>query len=373
MEENYEQYYPEYIEESQNDNNKENHLNNHKLVNQNEFENINFRKEIDQDDSALLDKYKILNMDNFKYKSIKDEDNNDNINLRDKIINKGQNKLTDQEMTKINIDYTKQINDIISKNFKNGLDLSQNLQNNSYLNSNKNNSNYLELERERKLLLLKNIELEKEINNLNNFVDTNNNTDYNNKKLNSNLDYMRTNNSNITKNSIYMSNLPLKNKAKKNKTNSSFSYKNPNNKSKKDLKKDYSKEINEAQNTIKDLDIRINQLKKEINNNYSVDNRCNDKIKEIKIWRETFYEEYEKYKNLLNDLKENLNKDKILYNDVIWKMKQKASGNINTIYENYKNQIGENDKKLVFLRKENEKLIKKENKVKEIYLYNFNI
>ena len=26
---------------------------------------------------------------------------------------------------------------------------------------------------------------------------------------------------------------------------------------------------------------------------------------------------------LLRDLKENLNKDKILYNDVIWKMKQK--------------------------------------------------
>ena len=374
MEDNYEHYNPEYIEESQNENNNENIIYRDNLLNQNPLENKSYGKDVEPDYSSLLNKYKILNMDNFKYKNINNEDNNDNINIRDKIINKGQNKIfTDQEMTKINKDYTKQINEIISKNFKNGLDLSQNMQSNSYLNLNKNNNNYLELERERKLLLLKNIELEKEINNLNNFVDTNNKTGFNNnKKLNSNLDYIITNNSNITKNSIFMSNLPSKNKIKKNKPNSSFSYKNINNKTKKDLKRDYSKEINDAQNTIKDLDNKINQLKKEINNNYSIDNRCNDKIKEIKIWRETFYEEYEKYKNLLKDLKENLNNDKILYNNVIWKMKQKASDNINIIYENYKNQIIENDKKLEFLRKENDKLIKKENKVKEIYLYNFN-
>ena len=74
---------------------------------------------------------------------------------------------------------------------------------------------------------------------------------------------------------------------------------------------------------------------------------------------------------MLKDLKDNLNNDKILYNNVICNMKQKASDNIKTIFENYKNQIAENDKKLSFLRKENEKLINKENKVKEIYLYNF--
>ena len=85
-----------------------------------------------------------------------------------------------------------------------------------------------------------------------------------------------------------------------------------------------------------------------------------------------FYEEFFKYKNLLKDLKNNLNKDKIIYNEVITKMKEKATDNINNIYENYKNQIIDNDKKLNFLKKENEKLISKENKVKEIYLYNFN-
>ena len=52
-------------------------------------------------------------------------------------------------------------------------------------------------------------------------------------------------------------------------------------------------------------------------------------------------------------------------------MKQKSTDNINNIYKNYKNQIVENNKKLNFLRNENEKLTKKENKVKEIFLYNF--
>ena len=120
------------------------------------------------------------------------------------------------------------------------------------------------------------------------------------------------------------------------------------------------------------LDKRINKLKEEINTNYSMNNnKYNEKIKEVKIWRETFYEEFFKYKNLLKDLKDNLNKDKIIYNEVISKMKQKTTENINTIYDNYKSQILENDKKLSFLRNENEKLIKKENKVKEIFLYNF--
>ena len=123
---------------------------------------------------------------------------------------------------------------------------------------------------------------------------------------------------------------------------------------------------------IKLLDKRINKLKEEINMNYSMNNnKYSEKIKEVKIWRETFYEEFFKYKNLLKDLKDNLNKDKIIYNDVISKMKQKSAENINTIYDNYKTQIIENEKKLNFLRSENDKLTKKENKVKEIFLYNF--
>ena len=351
-------------------------------MNQNNFNYKDYKKEIDSDYSSLLNKYKILNMDNFKNKNITNDNDMDNenvnINIRDKIINKSQNNvLTDQEMTKLNNNYTKQINEIISKNFKNGLDMSQNVyNNNSYLYSNQNNSNYLELDRERKLLLLKNIELEKEINNLNNFVDlgnkyTNNNNRSTNisniNKSNKNVSY---NNITKTENSVHKRNLSSKNNINKYKRNSSFSHKNIN-KSKRDINRDYKAEIIDAQNTIQDLDGRISQLKQEINNNYSMNNRCSDKIKEIKIWRETFYEEYDKYKNLLKDLKENLNNDKILYNDVIWKMKQKAADNINTIYENYKSQIAENDQKLAFLRKENEKLVSKENKVKEIYLYNF--
>ena len=212
---------------------------------------------------------------------------------------------------------------------------------NFYFNNNINDSKnkYLELDKERKLLLLKNIELEKEINNLNNFVDIG---------------------SKFCQNKLIKKNIE--------------SYNNKKNNIKENKNKNCKKEINEAQNTIKILDKKINELKEKINMNYSLNNlfKYQDKIKEVKIWRETFYEEFFKYKNLLKDLKNNLNKDKIIYNEVITKMKEKATDNINNIYENYKNQIIDNDKKLNFLKKENEKLISKENKVKEIYLYNFN-
>jgi hypothetical protein len=266
--------------------------------------------------------------------------NSDNLNLFEKYkfqnIESIDNDINtkEKEIIKKNDDYTNQINEIISKNFKQGLNMSENF----YFNNNSKNK-YLELDKERKLLLLKNIELEKEINNLNNFVDIG---------------------SKFCQNKIIKKNIE--------------SYNNKKNNIKENKNKNCKKEINEAQNAIKILDKKINELKEKINMNYSLNNlfKYQDKIKEVKIWRETFYEEFFKYKNLLKDLKNNLNKDKIIYNEVITKMKEKATDNINNIYENYKNQIIDNDKKLNFLKKENEKLISKENKVKEIYLYNFN-
>ena len=269
--------------------------------------------------------------------------NSDNLNLFEKYkfqnIESIDNDINtkEKEIIKKNDDYTNQINEIISKNFKQGLNMSENFYFNNNINNSKNK--YLELDKERKLLLLKNIELEKEINNLNNFVDIG---------------------SKFCQNKIIKKNIESYNKKKNN--------------IKENKNKNYKKELNEAQNTIKILDKKINELKEKINMNYSLNNlfKYQDKIKEVKIWRETFYEEFFKYKNLLKDLKNNLNKDKIIYNEVITKMKEKATDNINNIYENYKNQIIDNDKKLNFLKKENEKLISKENKVKEIYLYNFN-
>ena len=284
---------------------------------------------------SIFDKYKFQNVES----SNNDINENNDISIKNKI----DNEQLEQELIKKNNNYTNQINEIISKNFKQGFGISHNFYDNTYLN-NRSKNKYLELDRERKLLLLKNIELEKEINNLNNFVDIG--SKFNQKKV-SHYNHLKKNN-----------------------------IENYNNKLKKDnnMKEgfDYKKEIKEAQNMIKLLDKRINKLKEEINMNYSMNNnKYSEKIKEVKIWRETFYEEFFKYKNLLKDLKDNLNKDKIIYNDVILKMKQKSAENINTIYENYKTQIIENDKKLNFLKCENEKLTKKENKVKEIFLYNF--
>ena len=285
-------------------------------------DDINFKNKNNiYENKNILNNSDNLNLfEKYKFQNIESIDND--INTREK------------EIIKKNDDYTNQINEIISKNFKQGLNMSENF----YFNNNSKNK-YLELDKERKLLLLKNIELEKEINNLNNFVDIG---------------------SKFCQNKIIKKNIE--------------SYNNKKNNIKENKNKNCKKEINEAQNTIKILDKKINELKEKINMNYSLNNlfKYQDKIKEVKIWRETFYEEFFKYKNLLKDLKNNLNKDKIIYNEVITKMKEKATDNINNIYENYKNQIIDNDKKLNFLKKENEKLISKENKVKEIYLYNFN-
>jgi len=295
------------------------------------------KKEKNPEYMSIFDKYKFQNVES----SNNDIKENNDISIKNKKDNNPE--ILEQELIKKNNNYTNQINEIISKNFKHGLDMSPNLNVNSYLNNNSKNK-YLELDRERKLLLLKNIELEKEINSLNNFIDIG--SKFSQNKV---LNYNRSKKNNIE----------------------SYNNKIKNSNNMKDeivLKK----EIKEAQNMIKLLDKRINKLKQEININYSMsNNKYNEKIKEVKIWRETFYEEFYKYKNLLKDLKDNLNKDKIIYNDVILKMKQKSAENINTIYENYKTQIIENDKKLNFLKSENEKLTKKENKVKEIFLYNF--
>ena len=276
---------------------------------------------------SIFDKYKLQNAEG---SSNDIKENNMNIN------NNNKNEDIEKEMIRKNNTYTEQINEIISKNFKQGLNISQNKYN-----------KYLELDRERKLLLLKNIELEKEINNLNNFVDIE--TKFNQNKIKYNKQ-KKKNNENINKKKKYNNTI--------------------NNKSEDKI---YIKEIKSAQNMIKILDKRINKLKQDINMNYNITkNKHQEKIKEVKIWRETFYEEFIKYKNLLKDLKQNLSKDKIIYNNVISNMKQKASENINNIFENYKSQIIDNEKRLNFLKIENEKLTNKENKVKEVYLYNFN-
>ena len=275
---------------------------------------------------SIFDKYKLQNA----------EGSSNDIKENSININNNKNEDIEKEMIRKNNTYTEQINEIISKNFKQGLNISQNKYN-----------KYLELDRERKLLLLKNIELEKEINNLNNFVDIE--TKFNQNKIK----YNKQNKKSIEN---------INNKIKYNNT--------INNKSEDKI---YIKEIKSAQNMIKILDKRINKLKQDINMNYNITkNKHQEKIKEVKIWRETFYEEFIKYKNLLKDLKQNLSKDKIIYNNVISNMKQKASENINNIFENYKSQIIDNEKRLNFLKIENEKLTNKENKVKEVYLYNFN-
>ena len=280
------------IEDSSNIKNDINNMNN--LFIKKDMLNIEKKEINNYEYTSIFDKYKSKNIENLNNEI---KDNND-INIKYKTEN-NNDILMEQEMIKKNNNYTKQINEIISKNFKNGINMSQNYYFNSYLKNNDHNNKYLELDRERKLLLLKNIELEKEINNLNNYVD-----------IGSKFNKSKVKNFNkLKKNNI-----------------ESYNNKNLNNKNIKE-ERNYKKEINEAKNMIKLLDKRINKLKEEINMNYSMNNnKYKEKIKEVKIWRETFYEEFYKYKTLLIDLRNNLNKDKIIYNDVLSRMKQKAIG-----------------------------------------------
>jgi len=83
---------------------------------------------------------------NFKSKYQIIMEYNNNLNIRDRIINNnnsGNKALTDQDMTKINNEYIRQINEIFSKILKMGLILVKiytNNNNSSYLNFNPNNN-----------------------------------------------------------------------------------------------------------------------------------------------------------------------------------------------------------------------------------------
>ena len=313
-------------------NNQNDILNKFKLYEDSNISNYEKQKN-NSEFLSIFDKYKLQNAEG----SSNDIKENKNV-ISDKTFN-NKNEDIEQEMIRKNNDYKNKINEIINKNFKKGLDISQNIDYNLNLNKNTKNkyNKYLELDRERKLLLLKNIELEKEINNLNNFVD-----------IESKFNQNKIRNNRVKKTKIDSYNNKTQNKNTKMEDKISI------------------KDIKEAQRTIKLLDKRINKLKKDINMNYINNNKNQEKIKEVKIWRETFYEEFFKYKNLLKDLKENLNKNKIIYYDVISKMREKATDNVKNIFENYKNQIIDNEKKLNFLKMENEKLVNKENIVKKI-------
>ena len=320
------------------------------LSNSNKKDNIDINNKSNISGKNIINDYYVNQSnqkENFNYDSKNDinisNDKNDFQNPYQQNINNNNittHSLSEREMSILNNEYTKQIDEIYAKNFKNELEgnLIYNNDNDNNINTNKN---YLELERQRKLLALKNDDLERQIQNLYQFSENSKNGNNLSKKYNKS--YISTNNSSKIQN--YSKNLN---------------------------DKELTNDLFEAKKELIYLDNRIKNLKEEVDAGYEeIDNSNVDKIKEIKIWRETFFEEVGKYNDLVSDLKNNLSKDKQIYINVLWKMKKKASENINNIFYNYQKEISDNEKKLAFLRKENENLQNKQNKLKEIYLYNF--
>ena len=319
------------------------------LSNSNKKDNIDINNKSNISGKNIINDYYINQSnqkENLNYDSKNDinisNDKNDFQNPYQQNINNNNttHSLSEREMSILNNEYTKQIDEIYAKNFKNELEgnLIYNNDNDNNINTNKN---YLELERQRKLLALKNDDLERQIQNLYQFSENSKNGNNLSKKYNKS--YISTNNSSKIQN--YSKNLN---------------------------DKELTNDLFEAKKELIYLDNRIKNLKEEVDAGYEeIDNSNVDKIKEIKIWRETFFEEVGKYNDLVSDLKNNLSKDKQIYINVLWKMKKKASENINNIFNNYQKEISDNEKKLAFLRKENENLQNKQNKLKEIYLYNF--
>ena len=313
------------------------------LSNSNKKDNIDINNKSNISGKNIINDYYINQSnqkENLNYDSKNDinisNDKNDFQNPYQQNINNNNittHSLSEREMSILNNEYTKQIDEIYAKNFKNELEgnLIYNNDNDNNINTNKN---YLELERQRKLLALKNDDLERQIQNLYQFSENSKNGNNLSKKYNKS--YISTNNSSKIQN--YSKNLN---------------------------DKELTNDLFEAKKELIYLDNRIKNLKEEVDAGYEeIDNSNVDKIKEIKIWRETFFEEVGKYNDLVSDLKNNLSKDKQIYINVLWKMKKKASENINNIFNNYQKEISDNEKKLAFLRKENENLQNKQNKLK---------
>ena len=96
------------------------------------------------------------------------------------------------------------------------------------------------------------------------------------------------------------------------------------------------------------------------------------KANEIKLWKERTIELGENFKTTLSEIKKELNKDKMAFKLSIKKIQDKYNKDVKELYNFYSPQMIKNEKKLQLLIKENEDLHRKENKLKEVFMYNFN-
>ena len=121
------------------------------------------------------------------------------------------------------------------------------------------------------------------------------------------------------------------------------------------------KKVKELQKIISDLEIRAEKNKGKSDIRY-----------EIKLWKERTIELGENFKTTLSEIKKELNKDKMAFKLSIKKIQDKYNKEVKDLHNFYSLQMIKNEKKLQLLIKENEDLHRKENKLKEVFMYNFN-
>lgn len=199
---------------------------------------------------------------------------------------------------------------------------------NSTSNSNQDNK-LIQLERDREYLILKNIELENEINKLddmlsNTFTKISNATD---REKSKEQPKPKIDNKRVT---IMEENQKLRKK-------------------------------------VKDLEMIINNLMTLAENNKAK----SDIRVEVKLWKERTRQLSDNYLKTLHDIHTELNKDKMALKLSIKKIQSKFIKDVKELENFYNPQMIKNEKKIQLLLKEQNDLRKKEEKLKEVFMYNF--
>jgi hypothetical protein len=204
-----------------------------------------------------------------------------------------------------------------------------------------------QLEKDREFLILKNLELENEINKLDNI-------------FSKTIQQSTPNPNNKSKQQSVNKNQPTKQKQSKSLTIAQENV-------------ILKKKLHELETTITNLENKIENLNKHDNSltHYAPKINDSDIKKEIKLWKERTQQLTENYLSTLKALKEELNKDKVAFKTAITNIKNQFNSDLKSMYNSYNNQMVKNEKKLAMLIKENNDLKRKEEKVKEVYMYNF--
>lgn len=95
--------------------------------------------------------------------------------------------------------------------------------------------------------------------------------------------------------------------------------------------------------------------------------------KEICLWRERAFKLQSNFINCLNEIRKQMDKDKVMFQEDLKKLHKNSENQINDIYKKYLFQIAKNEKEIEAQKKEYKNLMQQQIKVKEVFHCNFEI